>query len=410
MQRRLLIDVDQSTWPAGVTMPPAFTPGQTQADIDISLMLLLLGYLTTPTTGAGVRMAEFWAWVRYYYAMSDHPDLRLTVDYADLDSHVKSVLSDDLGVGLSMYWLAETLQFTACCDGRYFMLRWPAAAGLPPNPPAKRGPFKSPDFVAMDPGGLLNVVECKGTQSGSSARAGQMLHTLRSSLSGGGRIQKRTIVIPRPFRGQSLACGALIASERSQFESSLLVQDPEQSDQDAIPPEMEKLALDAVFRGAIAKMLRCCGMAATADVIAAPSGAGPDASPNTRRIARRAEATRLAMVADKRARAENEIGQRLLESRFETGTGAGAFVGRSVSFDLPRELTLDGQTYRRIDIRQGLPEEFIYDLKGNGLHEGDIQVLAPDLVARIGPFKGSSEGPFASMRFGSSYYADVRLS
>ena len=84
------------------------------------------------------------------------------------------ILSDDFGMGVPMYWLYKKLQLEMVADGRYFIRRLAAMYGATADPPSRRGPGKSPDFVAQDAGGLWHVIECKGTQSGTSMRKRQL--------------------------------------------------------------------------------------------------------------------------------------------------------------------------------------------------------------------------------------------
>ena len=169
MNRSLAIDIKKGTWPRKgslPTFPSTFHGGVQTVDIHVPSALLMIGFLTTPIATTGVSLSEFWAWVRYLAAISADPDLRLTQSFADLDAHQKTILSDDFGMGLPMLWLNDKLQFDRIVDGRYFMQRFAASTGATQHRAAKRGPNKTPDFVARDLSGVWHVVECKGTQSG----------------------------------------------------------------------------------------------------------------------------------------------------------------------------------------------------------------------------------------------------
>ncbi len=173
MNRALEVTVDQSTWPKqpGVPVfPTTFQGGGCPVDINIPQLLLLIGYLTTPSHAFGTSLSEFWAWVRYLNAVSDDPDLRLTREFADLDAHQKTILSDDFGMGVPIYWLRERLSLELIVDGRYFMDRLCPVSGANVGGQPKQGPRKAPDFVARDTSGTWHVIECKGTQSGEAYR------------------------------------------------------------------------------------------------------------------------------------------------------------------------------------------------------------------------------------------------
>jgi len=62
-----------------------------------------------------------WAFVRYFFAVTNDNDLRLTPDFQSIDAHQKTILSDDFGMGFTMHWLAQRLNLIAACDGRYFI-------------------------------------------------------------------------------------------------------------------------------------------------------------------------------------------------------------------------------------------------------------------------------------------------
>lgn len=72
MYRTIDVHVDKSSWRIGKipSFPAAFTAGSSSFNLNINSMLLIIGYLTTPTSVTGVSLAEFWAWVRYLAAIT----------------------------------------------------------------------------------------------------------------------------------------------------------------------------------------------------------------------------------------------------------------------------------------------------------------------------------------------------
>jgi hypothetical protein len=195
MLRTLRVEIDSSTWPTSPGSPPfpaGFHSGRAHVDLSIPAMLLQIGYLTTPTSARGVSLSEFWAWVRYLAAITEDDDLRLTAGFCDLDAHQKTILSDDFGMGVPMLWLSERLDLRRICDGRYFVQHVAASVGATNRRTARRGPNKTPDFVARDGQGIWHVIECKGTQSGqcySRAQIGEL-----GPPATGGIAQKRSII------------------------------------------------------------------------------------------------------------------------------------------------------------------------------------------------------------------------
>ena len=104
MQRTLQVTVDKSTWPSStIAFPSTFHSGTHQFDLNIQELLLVIGYLTTPSHASGVSLSEFWAWIRYLHAVSNDADLRLTRAFSELDAHQKTILSDDFGMGVPIH-------------------------------------------------------------------------------------------------------------------------------------------------------------------------------------------------------------------------------------------------------------------------------------------------------------------
>lgn len=88
---------------------------------------------------------------------------------------------------------------------------------------SKNGAAKCPDFIALDPGGRVHLIECKGNQKGPNEILKQFIN---------GRKQKRNILFRREnLVGQRLLTGIAIASAHSRWESTFRVEDP--------PPENE---------------------------------------------------------------------------------------------------------------------------------------------------------------------------
>ena len=143
MERTLQVTVDQSTWPIppnGPTFPGTFQDGTQNFTLNIPALLIMIGYLTTPSHSDGVCLSDFWAWVRYLRTFSDDADLQLNHAFFDLDMHQKTILSDDFGLGVPIYWLNHHLDLGPIADGRYFIDRVAASVSANVAWSAKRGP------------------------------------------------------------------------------------------------------------------------------------------------------------------------------------------------------------------------------------------------------------------------------
>jgi hypothetical protein len=340
MYRTISVHVDESSWP-GVgkvpSFPAAFTAGTDSFNLNINSMLLMIGYLTTPTSVTGVSLAEFWAWVRYLAAITPHDaDLRLTRSYADLDTHQKTILSDDFGMGVPIVWLMKNLPLVKIVDGRYFLQRYGATHGAHQHRTAKRGPNKTPDFVARGLDGKWHILECKGTQSGDAFRNRQMA----SGIS-----QKLSIRFPPGHTGRRLVSGLSIGIEDGN-PSHLGIIDPEPEDPVTIPEGGLIYANDAATRGVMAKLLRSTGFETAAEAMAAPFGK-PQAMPPSRRKADR-ERVEFLSNRDRRAREE------LRESTSRHHLFGGRYRGREVTFQLPRPIYNYETPISKITVRQGI--------------------------------------------------------
>lgn len=297
--------------------PPSFPKGEVFESINIASMLLMIGYLTTPISSTGVSLSEFWAWVRYLAAITPDQRLRLTRSFADLDAHQKTILSDDFGVGVPMLWLNDRLRFDRIVDGRYFVQKIAASIGASQRRTAKRGPNKSPDFVARDIHGVWHVIECKGTQSGCAYSDGQI---------GMGKIQAHAINFPRAHTGQRLVTGLSIGIEDGDA-STLTIIDPELEDPFEISSGQLDEANDAAARGVMSKVLRLTGFETAAEATASPLGR----KPTVRRFPEGRRETQRQQDVEERA---ERVRQELDEVNLRTAVFGGRFRGRELVIDL----------------------------------------------------------------------------
>lgn len=406
MIRTLDIYTDATTWPATGTpsFPSSFIAGVSNHKIAVLPTLLLIGQLTTPQIARGVSLSEFWAWVRYLYAISNDSDLRITADFANLDSHQKTILSDDFGMGIPIGYLVGALGLTSWSDGRYFMDRMSALVHGPLPVPRKRGPRKAPDFVFMDHAGALHVVECKGGQSGPDARDRQLSSTSAKGEPTGGVVQKRMVLLPAHLQGQRLACGLSIGVSGKPGPSDLKIVDPEFEPEFDLSEADDTVISDPIVRSGLAKSLRGAGFPATAAAIAAPSGPSARAksietSPAPLRASRRS------VIDQRNAAARAELGA-AGAARFMIGDTK--LVGREVTMVLPVPLTIDGATYRRAIIRQGVPSDLLGTIMEIGLVEGALPSLDPQ-KAGIGGIRLLAEGARGELRIGGSFASEIIL-
>jgi len=276
--RRLRLDIDRRTWNPPVTPPfPAnFTPTGRDISIDLQEMLLKLGVITTPQTALGMSLAEHWAWFRYFFAFTNNPadeSFTLTPEYAQLDAHQKTILSDDLGMAVPVYWLSAALGIPGIpLDGSYFVKRMAHLIGRPPVRTNKRGPLKTPDFVMRDTSGRWHVLECKGTQSSRAARNKQLSHLTSGGQPNGAVVQKTMIGLRPNIRGQRLGSGLFIGIQGGRESSHLKLVDPEYKPIINVREEEEPYLEDAAIRGTISKALIFANLPSAGSAFASPEG------------------------------------------------------------------------------------------------------------------------------------------
>jgi hypothetical protein len=354
MLRKIEIEIDRGTWPAIPNLPafpPSFHHGLQQVDIDLAAMLQELGRLTTPPSTHGITLAEYWAFVRYFSAVTADNELRLTEDFSKLDAHQKTILSDDFGMGIPMYWLEQQLGPLLKCDGRYFIESVASAVGASPTNISKRGPNKSPDFVALDGQGVWHVIECKGTQSGTNYRDRQLFG---SNTVAGAVQQKVSITFPTGHTGQRLACGLVIGIEGKSGTTNLKIVDPPVSERAfEVREEYLEAAADTVLRSTLAVSLRLAGFQTASYAVASPIGP----SPASRKSTGSNEDDRKSFVESRREGAATEIRERQDRSIFYSK--ARRYYGRQLILDLPRPLATEKGFVRTIRVRQGVSAEFL---------------------------------------------------
>ena len=411
MNRCLGVTVDRSTWPKqpGVPVfPSTFKAGDSSVDLNIPQLLLLIGYLTTPSHAFGTSLSEFWAWVRYLNAVSDDADLRLTRPFSDLDSHQKTILSDEFGMAVPIYWLHERLSLQLLVDGRYFMDRQAAAYGANVADPPKHGPRKAPDFVALDSSGTWHVIECKGTQSGDAYRKQQLGR--EGPPATGAVAQKRTISFPPGHSGQRLACGLALAVEGEPGASSLRVIDPPAREGFVVEEEDLRSAFDTLTRATASRVLRLAGFGSAASAVSwLPSTfLIPEVPANFWKQGRQVDLE----TTIKRAR--EQLGRRGRYESFDDRRQT--YFGRSVRFDLAVPAGIRGPGIRSILLRYGVTAEFLdaiaRDIDAYGHDAETIQAPSsstPEWREMLGRARLEADGAQASMRIGTSFFGEIRL-
>lgn len=359
-------------------------------------MLLVVGYLTTPTNTTGVSLNEYWAWIRYLNATTAHTELRITDDFWQLDSHQKMILSDDFGMGIPMAWLTAKLDFQLVSDGRYFIDRLAALVGASHAKTGKRGPSKSPDFIVRDTSGKWHVVECKGTQSGDKYRDDQLAKAFT---------QKCTVTFPAALQGQRLACGLSLSNVKSPACSNLKIVDPpgDKNLHFEVQENIVEAAIDTASRSTLAAGLKAAGFFNAGHAIAAPLGPTAATRPTTHGKRHRA---RTEYVQERRKRIAEELGARTARNVF-TIRGE-HYVGREVHLNLPRVFQVGSAEIRSVTVQQGIRKDVLEALAGEMLRDEQPELLKtyPTGAKQIALEQAESE---ATMELGDLFSSRLAL-
>jgi hypothetical protein len=215
MIRDIEIVVNRRSWPSK-SVPPEISSLAGKRTTNINRGLVHTALRTRPPEVHGFHLSDIWAWERYSYALDSGPGLRLRPEWQRLDPHQKTIMSDELGMGLTTQLLAEELDFVRFVDTNYYV-RVAAPKHFKFMSKNKTGPAKSPDFIAEDGSGRLNVVECKGSQSSISS--------LRAAMKKG-IVQKKNIKPGNRRTHHSLVVGLYIPQANSSSEAVIRISDP----------------------------------------------------------------------------------------------------------------------------------------------------------------------------------------
>jgi len=360
--------------------------------MDIKKALVMLGALTLPSLISPASPARFWAWLRYFLAVADEDDFRITRDFSELDPHQKGILSDDLGVAISTQWLFDRLGgFRDIVDGRRFMLQFPRLLRKRTVSTAKVGPSKAPDYVILDNAGKWHVLECKGTQSGVGSRD----KFLRDALS-----QKQVILINGAIRGERLAAGLSISHEDQRRGSELRIVDPDVDPVLTLDSSQEEEMESRIHRLAVARALGMIGLTEAATEISLPEDvleAREYLKPVERRRAR-------AKAQDRVDRATDQLRSRELpQMEFEHRV----YEGRSAVIELP-ELGRASH-FNAIAIRQGVNRDLLQELASvSSLFSHDIDGRIDGRLSEASIKLDSSEMR-ATLSYGDIFFSEIVL-
>jgi hypothetical protein len=255
--RRINIEVDSSTWVGTVPQRLSKVGDAGRWRLNIAKALVFTAMWTRPPIYQGMSLADTWAFLRYFPAISDSQILRLRPAWKDIDFHQKTILSDELGVGITTCCLHEWLGFTHYADTLYHLnVTAPTSLSIRFK---KKGRFKSPDYVAFDRSKRLHVLECKGTQKSPS--------DLRKAMRDG-VAQKNNLASASTKIHEKLVAGLFIPQDSSSHHACVMVRDPEWDEIEAMLEAVDDKILVAGFTQIVlAKFFALLGFSRTANFL-----------------------------------------------------------------------------------------------------------------------------------------------
>lgn len=261
MLKDIEIFSDPATWKPSKPIPANLLSLNGKRSINIANVFLHIAYRSCPPLSYGFSLGDMWAWLRYASALDISSDLKLRSEWMDIDPHQKTILSDDFGVGFSSYILSSVFDFLAVCPVNYFVDYVPSGfAKLRGSKSKKRGPKKSPDFIAVDDRFRIYIFECKGTQKTRDSLLEQFEK---------GKKQKRSLIInPRRLVQERLVTGAYIPQFNSKERAYFLVNDPEVSDGRIINDLPRDEIIKTIIIGEIASSINLIGLPTLGNAIA----------------------------------------------------------------------------------------------------------------------------------------------
>lgn len=192
--------------PEPATKPPAIVPSLQGTDffpIRAIDLLRKIGELTTPAWVNMATLSASWATRRYFWAIDDSPivrrNFRLSPDVTDLDFHQKTLLSDEVGIGMAGLVLEQIFDAGSSVDVSAAL----EDANLYQD--VRQNGTAQPDYLMWNPAPSMPyyVVECKGCQTSLAATTNQIrrgLEQVPSLVCGAGDRRVNTLVVATLMR------------------------------------------------------------------------------------------------------------------------------------------------------------------------------------------------------------------
>ncbi|TDM04693.1 hypothetical protein [Macrococcus carouselicus] len=213
--KQIRVSIDLTSWSNGFPPMPFVIYSNNLFKFKMEELMKSVVYSTKYPHLNKMLLNDYWALLRYFYCFSSDIDFKLSDIFKDVDAHQKTILSDDIGMGMAYCFMDATVGINGWVDTKFFLKYYPF---LNPVNNGYRGNYKSPDFLVMDSNDEFYLIECKGTQNSITSQNKQIKD---------GKLQIQGIVDPESIIKEKLVMSSFIRYESSTKSSIFKIVDPE---------------------------------------------------------------------------------------------------------------------------------------------------------------------------------------
>lgn len=220
--RSIHFKVDTHSWKLNPCPHDLSVLNGRQGWVNLLAVLTYTALCTMPPTGYGFELAYAWPWLRYLSAFKSGNDLRLREEWEQLDPHQKTILSDEIGMGLTSLVVCNRLKIDSIPLPTKWVIEFVRNKFKKPwiTLPRhyKKGQSKCPDFVGirLSSNQAIHIWECKGTQNYPN-----LIKQIQNGIS-----QKNAPIVAQNVCGERLAIGLYIPGARARKMAECRIADP----------------------------------------------------------------------------------------------------------------------------------------------------------------------------------------
>ncbi|MGZ9848321.1 hypothetical protein [Macrococcus psychrotolerans] len=213
--KNINVSVDLNSWINRLPPFPILIYSNNKFHYEFDDLMRSIALATRYPHLSGMLLNDNWAHLRYANCFSESETLKLISKFREVDSHQKTILSDDVGMGMSYCFMDATVGVKAWVDTNFFIKYY---SYIEPSVVNGQGGYTSPDFLTIDDNDNFYLIECKGTQNTLSSRNTQIDKGIE---------QKNNINDPKSIISEKIVMSTFVRYENSRIDSELKIVDPE---------------------------------------------------------------------------------------------------------------------------------------------------------------------------------------